>query len=120
MRPLLPEGPKAAAWLRRAVLAIGAAAVLVLPQFSTNASFIGVQGLPGPVEVLAIGLALWLMPVLLVSSWVAERRAHLPHAWLTVPAALFVLGAAVSTAFAADKASAIVRAAEMTDRKSVV
>ncbi|MBE3068744.1 MAG: O-antigen ligase family protein [Planctomycetes bacterium] len=114
MRPLLPAGPKAAAWLRRAVLAVGAAAVLVLPQFSTNASFIGVQGLPGPVEVLAIGLALWLMPVLLVSSWVAERRAYLPHAWLTVPAGLFVLGAAVSTAFAADKASAMVRAAEMT------
>jgi O-antigen ligase len=114
MRTLLPSGPTTARWLRRGVLAIGAAAVLVLPQFSTNASFVGVQGLPGPLVVLAIGLALWMMPVLLVASWVAEGRATMPHPWLAVPAGLFVAGAALSTAFAADQSSALVRAAEMT------
>ena len=114
MRPLLPSGPTAARWLRRGVLAIGAAAVLVLPQFSTNASFVGVQGLPGPLVVLSIGLALWLMPVLLVASWVAEGRVTMPHPWLAVPAGLFVAGAVLSTACAADKSSALVRAAEMT------
>ncbi len=114
MRPLLSSGPTTARWLRRGVLAIGAAAVLVLPQFSTNASFVGVQGLPGPLVVLCIGLALWMMPVLLVASWVAEGRATMPHPWLAVPAGLFVAGAIVSTACAADKSSALVRAAEMT------
>ncbi|MCX5672683.1 MAG: O-antigen ligase family protein, partial [Planctomycetota bacterium] len=103
-----------ARWLRRAVLAIGVAGLLVLPQFVSNASFIGIRGLPGPVVVLLVGLAFWLMPVLLVASWVAEGRATLPHPWLAIPAGLFVAGAVVSTVFAADKASAMVRAAELS------
>jgi len=103
-----------ARWLRRAVLAIGVAGLLVLPQFVSNASFIGIRGLPGPVVVLVVGLAFWLMPVLLVASWVAEGRATLPHPWLAIPAGLFVAGAVVSTVFAADKASAMVRAAELS------
>jgi hypothetical protein len=100
--------------LRRAVVVLGAAGVLVLPQFTTNASFDGVAGLPGPVAVLGIGLAFWLMPMLLVASWIAEGRARLIHPWLLVPVALFIIGAAISTALAADKSSALVRAAEMT------
>jgi len=100
--------------LRRAVVVLGAAGVLVLPQFATNASFDGVAGLPGPVAVLGIGLAFWLMPILLVASWVAEGRARLIHPWLALPVGLFIVGAAVSTALAADKSSALVRAAEMT------
>jgi hypothetical protein len=100
--------------LRRAVVVLGAAGVLVLPQFTTNASFDGVAGLPGPVAVLGIGLAFWLMPMLLAASWIAEGRARLIHPWLLVPVSLFIVGAAVSTALAADKSSALVRAAEMT------
>jgi O-antigen ligase len=100
--------------LRRAVVVIGAAALVVLPQFSTNAAFFGVRGLPGPVVVLALGLAMWLMPILLAASWAAAGRAHLPHPWLAVTAGLFVIGAVISTALAADKSSALVRAAEMT------
>jgi hypothetical protein len=107
--------PEAVArFLRRAVVVLGAAGVLVLPQFTTSASFDGVVGLPGPVAVLGIGLAFWLLPVLLVASWIAEGRARLIHPWLALPVALFILGAAVSTALAADKSSALVRAAEMT------
>jgi len=86
----------------------------VLPRFSTNASFLGVPDMPGPLVVLVIGLGLWLMPVLVAASWVAERRVTLPATWLVVPAGLFVLGAAVSTTVASDKSSALVRAAEMT------
>lgn len=107
------SGPTLARGLRHTVLAIGAAVLLVLPQFSTNASFMGVPGLPGPVVVLALGLALWLMPVLVVCSWVAERRATMPVPWLAVPAVLFVVGVAVSTCFASDKSTALVRGAEM-------
>jgi len=114
MRPLLPTGPTAAYWLRRAVVVIAAAYLLVLPQFATRASFFGVPGLPGPLAVLTLGLGLWLMPVLLVASWVAQGRVRLPHPVLTVPAGLFVIGAAVSTAVASDKSSALVRSAEMT------
>jgi O-antigen ligase len=109
-----PSGRTAARWLRRAVIVIGAVMLAALPRFTTNASFFGVPDVPGPSIVLVIGLGFWLMPVLLVASWVAERRATLPTAWLTVPAGLLVLGAAVSTAVASDKASALVRAAEMT------
>jgi O-antigen ligase len=100
--------------LRRAVVLLGAAGLLVLPQFMTSASFDGVQGIPGPVTVLGLGLGFWLMPVLLVISWVAEGRARLAHPWLLLPVGLFVAGAAVSTALAADKSSALVRAAELT------
>jgi len=100
--------------LRRAVVVLGAAGLLVLPQFVTSASFDGVQGIPGPVTVLGLGLGFWLMPVLLVISWVAEGRARLAHPWLLLPVGLFVAGAAVSTALAADKSSALVRAAELT------
>jgi tetratricopeptide (TPR) repeat protein len=102
-----------ARWLRRAVLAIGVAGLLVLPQFVSNASFLGVRGLPGPVVVLLVGFAFWLMPVLLVASWAAEGRAAVPRPWLAIPAGLFIAGAVVSTAFAADKSSAMVRAAEL-------
>ena len=114
MRPLLPSGPTAAGWLRRAVVVIAAAYLLVLPQFASKASFFGVPGQPGPLAVLTLGLGLWLMPVLLVASWVAQGRVRLPHPLLTVPAGLFVIGAAVSTVVASDKSSALVRAAEMT------
>jgi len=109
-----PSGQAAARWLRRVVIVIGAVMLAVLPRFSTDASFFGVPGVPGPLAVLVIGLGLWLMPVLLAASWVAERRATLPAAWLVIPAGLFVLGAAVSTAVASDKSSALVRAAEVT------
>ena len=114
MTPGSPSGRTAARWLRRAVIVIGAVMLAALPRFTTNASFFGVPDVPGPSIVLVIGLGFWLMPVLLVASWVAERRATLPTAWLMVPAGLLVLGAAVSTAVASDKASALVRAAEMT------
>jgi len=100
--------------LRRAVVVLGAAGLLVLPQFVTSASFDGAQGIPGPVTVLGLGLGFWLMPILLVISWVAEGRARLSHPWLLLPVGLFVAGAAVSTALAADKSSALVRAAELT------
>lgn len=109
-----PSGQSTARWLRRAVIVIGAVMLAVLPRFSTNASFLGVPDMPGPIVVLVIGLGLWLMPVLVAASWVAERRVTLPAAWLVVPAGLFVLGAAVSSAVASDKSSALVRAAEMT------
>jgi tetratricopeptide (TPR) repeat protein len=87
---------------------------MVLPQFTSNASFLGVLGLPGPLVVLLVGFVLWLAPVLLVASWVAEGRATMPHPWVAIPVGLFVAGAIVSTASAADKSSAMVRAAEMT------
>jgi tetratricopeptide (TPR) repeat protein len=102
-----------ARWLRRAVLAIGVAGLLVLPQFVSNASFLGVRGLPGPLVVLLVGFAFWLMPVLLVASWAAEGRAAISRPWLAIPAGLFIAGAVVSTVFAADKSSAMVRAAEL-------
>jgi O-antigen ligase len=102
-----------ARWLRRLVVAIGAAAVLVLPQFTTNASFAGVKGAPGPLVVLALGLAFWLMPVLVVASWVAEGRARIVHGWLAVPVALWVAGVAISTALACDASSALTRGAEV-------
>jgi O-antigen ligase/tetratricopeptide (TPR) repeat protein len=100
--------------LRRAVVILGAAGLLVLPQLTASASFDGVPGIPGPLVVVGLGLGFWLMPVLLVISWVAEGRARLAHPWFALPVVLFVAGAAVSTAFAADKSSALVRAAEMT------
>ncbi len=99
--------------LRRGVLAGGAALLVVLAQETTNASYVGTPGIPGPLTVVVIGLAFLLMPVLLVASWVAGGRVRLPHPWLAVPAGLFVVGAAVSTVFAADKASALVRSAEL-------
>jgi len=109
-----PSGRTTARWLRRAVIVLGATMLVVLPRFSASASFFGVPDVPGPLVVLVIGLGLWLMPVLLVASWVAERRATLPAAWLMIPAGLLVLGASVSTAVASDKSSALVRAAEVT------
>jgi len=112
--PSAPSGRTVAKWLRRAVIVIGAVMLAVLPRFSTDASFFCVPGVPGPLVVLIIGLGLWLMPVLVAASWVAERRATLPAAWLAIPAGLLVLGAAVSTAVASDKSSALVRAAEVT------
>ena len=108
-----PTPATVAAWLRRAVVVIGAAYLLVLPQFATRATFFGVQGLPGPLAVVALGLGLWLMPILLAASWVAEGRVRLPHPLLAVAAGLFVVGAVVSTLAASDKASALVRAAEL-------
>jgi tetratricopeptide (TPR) repeat protein len=102
-----------ARWLRRLVVAMGAAAVLVLPQFTTNASFAGVKGAPGPLVVLSLGLAFWLMPVLVAASWVAEGRARIVHGWLALPVALWVAGVAISTASASDAFSALVRGAEM-------
>ncbi|MFO8012659.1 MAG: O-antigen ligase family protein [Phycisphaerae bacterium] len=109
----LPSGPTAAGWLRRAVVVVAAAYLLVLPQFVTRASFFGVPGLPGPLAVLILSLGLWLMPVLLVASWAAEGRVRLPHAALSIPAVLFLVGAGVSTAAASDKSSALVRGVEL-------
>jgi len=122
MRPLLPAGPTAAQWLRRAVVVIAAAYLLVLPQFSTYPSFVAAwraQAIdPGafvadPLAIVVVSLGLWLMPVLLVASWVAEGRLRLPHRALAIPAGLMVVGAVVSTAVASDKAGALVRAAEI-------
>ena len=102
--------------LRRAVVVLGAAGLLVLPQFTASASFIGPRGLagPGPVLVLLVGLVFWLMPVLVAASWAAEGRARVVHPWLAVPVGLFLAGAAISTVFAADKSAALVRAAELS------
>ncbi len=113
--PTITVTPEALArWLRRAVVVLGAAGLLVLPQMSCNSAFAGgAAGAPGPVFVLSLGLALWLMPVLLAASWAAERRICLPHPWLFLPAALAVAAVAVSTATADDKASALVRGAEI-------
>jgi len=113
MRPSLPTGPTLAVWLRRAVVVIAAAYLLALPQVATKASFFGVQGIPGPLAVVSLGLGLWLMPILLVASWAAEGRVRLPHPLVAVAAGLFVVGAAVSTAVASDKAAALVRASEV-------
>jgi len=114
MRRLLPTSSTAAGWLRRTVVLVAAAYLLVLPQVATNASFFGAAGRLGPLAVVMLGLGLWLMPVLLVASWAAEGRIRLPHPLLAIPAVLFVIGAAVSTAAASDKSSALVRSAEMT------
>ena len=102
--------------LRRAVVVLGAAGLLVLPQFTPGASFIGPRGLagPGPVLVLLVGLVFWLMPVLVAASWAAEGRARVVHPWLAVPVGLFLAGAAISTVFAEDKSAALVRAAELS------
>jgi UDP-GlcNAc:undecaprenyl-phosphate GlcNAc-1-phosphate transferase len=102
--------------LRRAVVILGAAGLLVLPQFTPGASFIGPRGLagPGPVMVLLVGLVFWLMPVLVAASWAAEGRARVVHPWLAVPVGLFLAGAAISTVFAVDKSAALVRAAELS------
>ena len=102
--------------LRRAVVVLGAAGLLVLPQFTASASFIGPRGLagPGPVMVLLVGLVFWLMPVLVAASWAAEGRARMVHPWLAVPVGLFLAGAAISTVFAADQSAALVRAAELS------
>lgn len=107
-----PES-RAARFLRHGVLAVGAALLLVLTQTEPNASYSGVEGGPGPLLVVFLGFAFLLMPVLLVASWVAGGRVRIPQAWLAVPVALLVVGAAVSTALAADKASALVRSAEL-------
>ena len=111
-----------AAFLRGAVLVLAAALLLILPEFRASASFLGApQGvdagapeLSDPVTVLLIGLAFWLMPILMIASWVAENRVCLAHGWLAAPVVLWLFGAVVSTASASDKSSALVRAAEMT------
>jgi UDP-GlcNAc:undecaprenyl-phosphate/decaprenyl-phosphate GlcNAc-1-phosphate transferase len=100
--------------LRRGVIALGAAGLLVLPQLTPIASFIGVAGTPGPVAMLSLGLAFWLMPVLLVASWAAEGRVRLPHPGFFVAATLMGVGVGVSTASADDRASALVRGAELS------
>jgi tetratricopeptide (TPR) repeat protein len=103
-----------AAFLRGAVLVVAAALLLLLPEFRASASFLGAPGLSDPVTVLLIGLAFWVMPALVVASWVAENRVCLAHGWMAAPVVLWLLGAVVSTASASDKSSALVRAAEMT------
>jgi len=103
-----------AAFLRGAVLVVAAALLLILPEFRASASFLGAPGLSNPATVLVVGLAFWLMPVLVVASWVAENRVCLAHGWMAAPVVLWLLGAVVSTASASDKSSALVRAAEMT------
>jgi O-antigen ligase len=99
--------------LRRGVVVLGAGMVLVLPHLAARATFDGPVGLPGPVTVLWLGLAAWLMPILLAASWAAAGRIRLEQPWLALPAGLFLAGAIVSTAAAADKSAAAVRAAEM-------
>ena len=105
--------PLAALWLRRMVIASGAAALWVLPQFSIWPSFYGNPGWPGPLAAVVVGLVLVMMPILVVLGWVAEGRAVVRRPLLAVPVALFVVGAVISTYYAADKSSALVRAAEM-------
>jgi UDP-GlcNAc:undecaprenyl-phosphate/decaprenyl-phosphate GlcNAc-1-phosphate transferase len=103
-----------ACWLRRGSIVLCAAGLLVLPQISCNVAFAwGVPGSPGPVFAMTLGLGFWLVPILLMASWAAERRIVLPHPWLLVPAALAVAAVVVSTAAADDKASAFVRGAQV-------
>ena len=103
-----------ASFLRGAVLVLAAALLLILPEFRGSASFLGAPGLSDPVTVLLVGLAFWLMPILVIASWVAENRVRLAHGWMAAPVVLWLLGAVVSTASASDKSSALVRSAEMT------
>ncbi len=103
-----------AAFLRGAVLVLAAALLLILPEFRASASFLGAPGLSDPATVLVVGLAFWLIPILVIASWVAENRVCLAHGWMAAPVVLWLLGAVVSTASASDKSSALVRAAEMT------
>ena len=122
MTPRDASGARLAAGLRRAVVVLAAVYLLVLPQFATYPSFVAAwraqaidpEGfVAGPLAIVLVGLGLWLMPVLLLASWVAEGRIRLPHPALAAPAVLVIVGAAVSTAMASDKAAALVRAAEV-------
>ncbi|HUX01372.1 MAG TPA: hypothetical protein VMY35_10385 [Phycisphaerae bacterium] len=114
MMPTPSAEDRLARFLRGAVVVVAAALVLLVPRFSTRASFLGVSGAPDPVVTLLVGLALWTMPILVAASWAAAGRVRLAHPWLLLPVGLFVAGAVVSTASASDKAAAVVRAAEMT------
>ncbi len=112
--PADPASPPFADVLRRAVVVLSAAALLALPRFTTEAHFDGNPDVPGPVTAMLVGFGLWLAPMLLAASWAAGRRVTMPHPWLAVPALLVLVGGIGSTWAAADKASAMVRAAEMT------
>jgi O-antigen ligase len=101
-------------WLRRAVIALAAAGLWVLPQFSVWPSLVGNPGMPTPMAALVVGLVGWLMPILVVMGWAAEGRAVVRRPLLAAPVALFIIGAAISTYYADDKSSAMVRAAEMS------
>lgn len=106
-------GERLAELLRRAVIALGAALLLVLPRFTSRAAFLDGGG-AGPVETVVMGLAFWLMPVLLAASWAAAGRIRLPHPWLAVPLGLLLVGCAVSTVVASNQSSALVRAAQVS------
>ena len=106
--------------LRRGVVVLGAVMLLVLPHLPAQATF-GAEagraalrpGEAGPATVLWLGLAAWLMPILLAASWAAGGRVRLEQPWLALPAGLFLVGAVVSTAAAADRSAAAVRAAQL-------
>jgi tetratricopeptide (TPR) repeat protein len=106
-------GERLAELLRRAVIALGAALLFVLPRFTSRATFLDGGG-AGPVETVVVGLAFWLMPILLVASWAAAGRIRLPHPWLAVPLGLLLVGCAVSTVVASNQSSALVRAAQVS------
>ena len=114
MMPTPSAEDRLARFLRGAVVVVAAALVLLVPRFSTRASFLGLSSAPDPVVTLLVGLALRTMPILVAASWAAAGRVRLAHPWLLLPVGLFVAGAVVSTASASDKAAAVVRAAEMT------
>jgi len=103
---------RAARWLRRLVLAGAAAMLVVLVPQPFRASSLLAAAPAGPLAVVLTGLAFLLPPSLLIASWVAGSRVRLPHPWLTLPVGLMLIGAGVSTALAADRSSALVRAAE--------
>ncbi len=107
-------GERGSELLRRGVIALGAALLLVLPRFTSSATFLGALDGPGPVETVVSGLAFWLMPVLLAASWVAAGRIRIPHPWLTLPVGLFLVGCIISTAVASNQSSALVRAAQLS------
>ncbi|MGB2780586.1 MAG: hypothetical protein WBD63_03800, partial [Phycisphaerae bacterium] len=93
MMPTPSAEDRLARFLRGAVVVVAAALVLLVPRFSTRASFLGVSGAPDPVVTLLVGLALWTMPILVAASWAAAGRVRLAHPWLLLPVGLFVAGA---------------------------
>jgi tetratricopeptide (TPR) repeat protein len=102
-----------ARFLRGAAAVVAAALVLILPQLATRTTFDGDSESLDPVAALAVGLAFWMMPALLIASWAAAGRVRLAQRGMLLSVGLLLVGAGISTALASDKASAVVRAVEM-------